>query len=489
MGFSYDGTNLNDGATYTCRREGSDVFTPPARRHVATPYASTPGGRLALVPPGMRVLRLGGHILGTSDASWESNKDALLKLLSRPKRRLVAGLADSRWTLATPRGVQVQQLGPALGTWSAEFEAEDAYLSAASPSADVRTPTLASTVALPSESGPYAVSYAVTPGGTAPATLRAVIVNQSGGVTPTRWWLRNVTPGLAPFEAVTADASVAAGSVIVIDGDRQYVLTASMANVLGWWPMEDASGTVRDFSGNSRDLTANGAIAYGQDGYLYGAIACGGTSSDYLESASAGLNRTGALTIMAWVKPTVTNVLQGFAGRGGSNLGYWLGANNAGKWAFTTGHTAFAISSTSRSAMTTAEWAFIAGVWDGTTLQSLYVNAELEASTGSASTAMGAAANNFRIGAPHYPGTGSAAPSAACIDEVAVLDVALTQAQLQSIYEDALPAYNGSRKVFTGVIPSLYPYVGSTNTIDLRADHGATAPTPRIALAWRARYE
>jgi hypothetical protein len=92
-------------------------------------------------------------------------------------------------------------------------------------------------------------------------------------------------------------------SSLLLDGSTDYANYIPDSNTVGYWKMDEESGTgayIEDYSSNSNNGTPTGTI-YIRDGRLGGARSFNG-SSDYI-SISPSTTVTGTFTVEAWAKP------------------------------------------------------------------------------------------------------------------------------------------------------------------------------------------
>lgn len=84
-------------------------------------------------------------------------------------------------------------------------------------------------------------------------------------------------------------------------------------SIVAWWDLNEASGTLRDRSGNLDDLTAHGTLAYGATGLIPSegasgkAINCNSTGGGLTGSGATDLDTLAGYTFEAWVKINDTN--------------------------------------------------------------------------------------------------------------------------------------------------------------------------------------
>lgn len=463
----------------------SGPFVLAPYQSVVTPYRTRPGGTILHQPPGPRTITLTGNIFGTvNTGAWETARDTLFRALSVPGQRLQAGWTADRGIIAHVTRLEAHVTGPAGGTWTAEFQTEDAYYSALSPSGLSATPTLTLAPGLMTY---YVAGAALTPGGSAPSPLRAIVTPQAGSVTPVLTSLTNASTANRPAMGVSGE--VAPGFALVVDGERRRTRVAATATVRGWWPLVEPSGTLLDASGSSRDLMAAG-VSYLQDGPAgrWPAVGFAGTTGSYAESAEATLGGTTALTASAWVYPTSTTTAV-VLGKAGTNQGYGLsvGTNPA---AFA-GTGSAAVTATG-PALPQNDWTFLALVANpGAALQlwmgSLTQRPQLVAQASLA--ALAASANAFRIGAGRNL-SNTVLPFIGRVAEPCVWSGVLTEAQLGNVWQyGPHGATDTPARSTAGTYLDLDPgTLGTANTVQVGAIHGSTAPTVRVFYTWRARW-
>ena len=340
-------------------------------------YGIRPGGRYTIATHGRRSCTLPIDVYGTSAESLENNVNTLKAVLYRRYKRLVAThiTGDDRFIIASLQNLPEPQLeGPELAHFTATFTAETPYFYAARPSSDVRTPTIATLYA--GDSSTRGQEFSLTPSGSTETPLRMVITVQAGSVTPTLLALTNRQRQLSWFSS----HSVAAGSCLVIDSQRSGVISASLSDVMGWWPLEGATSAeaVQDFSSNSRDLTVAGNPTEAQDGMIGACVDLDGVDDCYTQS-NAAFALTSAWTLAIWCNPDVVNANMGLMSRVNTAAGYSMRLNSSALFQVFQRPDANNIRTASATLPAIAgQWYFVVGTWDGTTLK-LYVNAELEA--------------------------------------------------------------------------------------------------------------
>ncbi len=162
--------------------------------------------------------------------------------------------------------------------------------------------------------------------------------------------------------------------------------TSLDANTMGMWHLDEASGTVIDFTGNHNDLSkVTGAPLYNQSGKFGTSLQFSGNSAVYINNdQQVGLGITGAITIDAWIYRTaaaVTNEAiiskwretgkkRAYALSVGSDnrLNFWVSSDGAAS-----------INTAAVSAIPLNQWVHVAGVYDGAKIY-VFQNGTLESS-------------------------------------------------------------------------------------------------------------
>lgn len=503
--YSYNSLNLNDGSVYTVTYdEGAEAQQWAPRRHIRQEYAASPGGVLLTNAPGMRVITLGGALLGNvTTGTWDTNRDALEKALSFPKRALIVSNLDTRRCIATCEELRTRVTGPFSGTWQATFVSESPYMESATPLVDTRTPTFAQVPVYRNQpsGNRYGLAWGLNIAGTDPAQLLSYIANQSGGVTGNQWYVRNRTTG----QDATPAAAVAAGSMLVVDGFRQWVYSSALTNIVGFWPFFDASGSPRDLSSNSRDLTVTGSLTYAQDGPLgfpHLVALTGFTNSNYLSNNAAAFGITGAMTFGAWVKADSFSGNRFIMSKASLNNG-WSLYMNASEFGVIVSNNVANRTITGMvmgASPIVATYYFVAGtfspsgsnnrlrIWVGTENQPPRIEGEVTA-VGGFSGNPTAGANDLLIGRGHNQFDGGANAFVGSICQPWVANVEMTEEELTDIWRYGLPAYNRSfPDGAVGMIPHLDPRRGSNNVFEVSAIHATTPHTTRVASAYRSQF-
>ncbi|GHC11140.1 LamG-like jellyroll fold domain-containing protein [Cerasicoccus arenae] len=181
-------------------------------------------------------------------------------------------------------------------------------------------------------------------------------------------------------------SSATSGEADAIEGEAP--------GLVAYWPFDEGAGSeTGDYSGNGLTGTILGSTSW-TTGKLNNALQFTGFSGDEVVAGTPGLlNITGAVTVMAWVKPVgVSNygVIAGIDESGGpSNDQYVLKTTTSGSHQLSfqvssggSGYTATdTVNLTTRSVGTTDGWVHVAGVFVPGEEVALYVNGEKVAST------------------------------------------------------------------------------------------------------------
>jgi hypothetical protein len=179
----------------------------------------------------------------------------------------------------------------------------------------------------------------------------------------------------------------------------------------------------------------------------------------YVYVPGTSLNFTGALTLQAWVRADPANgFFQTIAGKGDTS--YRLNMDENGHPRFADGQQSSG-DLVSVSRIDDGQWHQLAGVYDGTNSEYLYLDGQLAASTHSATIPVAGNIGDFWIGgAPDYPATRT---FSGVVDEVAVFNTALSAAQLQQMYRSATNAISP-----VSVSPVLQPVTRNGSILTLR---------------------
>lgn len=484
---SFDGTDLTTGNYRVLYAGTSNAAVAPSRL-VIEPYAMLPRAARLSRPPGPLVLPYVLRVDGArADGTLASRVDTLMKVLSREGKKLIGSFQDSRWVTATWMPTAPIEHGPYHAIIRGQFCAEQSYWQAATPSASVQTSAFSSLPLLAFETGTaYGYQLSLTPGGGAPTPVRCLYAI-TGANSPTRVSLRNRYP--VPPETLTASGGAASGNIIYFDPMLELVWTSSMGNVIGYWPFADASGTVTDFSTNSRDLSAAGGITYNQDGPEFGACTFNGTTGVF-NNTSASFALVANITAMGWVYFTTAGTLMGAFGKGANLGGFAVYKTASDVFAAGVGSSAATRIATGTTTVVVNRWYHVALVWDDSLdTVTLYLDGELEAQTSGAAFTVGGYSGDMLVGGVRDL-TATIRYWTGSITSVAVLNTNLTQSQVRKAMYYGLAGYNGT---LSSSEPGIWPQLhgensASTDPLEFRVTHASASPAGRVALGWRSQY-
>jgi len=248
---------------------------------------------------------------------------------------------------------------------------------------------------------------------------------------------------------ITTNANIAKAKVF-----SNSLRNALMMSLVSEWKLDEGSGTATADTwsgGNSGTLLDSGGACsatlcpqWQTTNCVYkDCLSFNGTGA-YIEVSgsnvsTSNLAMTGAITLSAWVKFNAAGTMQSIMGRGlgstgSGNYGYFLVRN------ITTNKLFFNVDSAttrnyidSSSAISDANWHYLAATWDGTTNANglkLYIDGKLDNQAASSSSAMGQPNYNFRIGddgGGNYPLNGF-------IDEARIFNATIPISQIKEQY-------------------------------------------------------
>lgn len=194
---------------------------------------------------------------------------------------------------------------------------------------------------------------------------------------------------------------------------------APPAGLVSWYRAE--------INGNDSGPAGNTATAVGSVGYAPASVGTGfslnGANGNYMQAPDVpAIDLTGGITLMAWIRPNALGgrVVDKITAGGGDG---WLLDTNGGVVRLIAGTR----SASGATPLPTGASSLVAGTYDGTAR--VYLNGALEA-TGTSGGAIPTNALTLKIGAAS---DGSHVFNG-LIDEVAIFNRALSQAEIQSIY-------------------------------------------------------
>jgi len=214
-------------------------------------------------------------------------------------------------------------------------------------------------------------------------------------------------------------------------------------NTINWGKSQKDSSVAASWSGDTDISGCSGAAGLAQidnlnsmsfDNLTNDVINCGNDSS---------LQITGAMTVSYWFKGQGGSGTVGGVGKLGNNgsRGFCLGMISSGTITFFIAPTASSLLSASYSHTTDTNWHHIVGVFNPSTSLELYFDGQLVDTTSTSTSSQYNASNNLQIGARGD----SNGFFNGLIDETALFNVALTDAEILSIY-NATAVVGGVKK-------------------------------------------
>ena len=245
--------------------------------------------------------------------------------------------------------------------------------------------------------------------------------------------------GLTPGSATSSQGSCASSGqvtscalgAIEVGGPTQQVFTD---HPLGFWRLGDAAGSssALDSSGNSLTGAVDPGVSFRQPGAISGDTAATfpGSGPAIVVPASAVLDLANAVSVEAWVRPTLAGQNGGIYEKtvnGWVNSQYMLFLE-AGVAKFRVRTASGALLPVDGPALGLNTWSHLVGTFDGSVLR-LYVNGALAATSAAAGPLNSGSGPSFlgRLGQNLYPFQGS-------IDEVAVFSGALSPDRVRAHY-------------------------------------------------------
>jgi hypothetical protein len=290
----------------------------------------------------------------------------------------------------------------------------------------------------------YSTNYKMT--GDPASTFRPAVPTVSCFETTTDGY-SNCTTG--PSELSTGGMVALCGGTGCYDrarfeiGDAPYQYDTSQSGLVSYWPMDETSGTtVEDVKGNNNGTATGTTIV---DGKYRKARSFNG-SSDYVEVPDdASLDITDTITITAWVK---WNTFKDYGtildkGTGGSastfNYGLWSYSSSNSYLRGWIGNGTSSQSIPLQSSLNTNQWYHVVFKFDGSYLY-LYINGS---ENNKIAQTLTPATNTepVRISKSSYVLDG-------LIDEVLIFNTALTQTQINTLYNTSRPVSNPSDTLY-----------------------------------------
>ena len=223
----------------------------------------------------------------------------------------------------------------------------------------------------------------------------------------------------------------------------QRVQNAVGAYAVGVWKFEESASPFKDSSSLGNTCSAGGGNTTQISGMVGFARNFNG-STNFLDCGnSANLDITNAITLEAWVKPTVDTSNHRIVSKQYSDVTtggscYQLGITSANKWRWSVGGV-FDVSVDS-TVPQSGKWHHVAGTYDRTNTR-VYVDG-VEVYTSKAYTAqIRSASQVLSIGCSVYDGSTNYCFKGG-IDEVKIYNQALSAAQIQQHYAEGISRYS-----------------------------------------------
>jgi hypothetical protein len=148
--------------------------------------------------------------------------------------------------------------------------------------------------------------------------------------------------------------------------------------LVGHWKLDDTSGTFADSSGYGNDGTQAGGVEYASTGIIGNAAGFDGTDDVISVPSDSSIEDFKALTLAAWVKPSISNGGNGrrVIYKDGDEYQILLGGADQLQMRLQTSAGSFTFQGTSSNGPNTG-WHHFAGTWDGATAK-VYVDGAFE---------------------------------------------------------------------------------------------------------------
>ncbi len=218
---------------------------------------------------------------------------------------------------------------------------------------------------------------------------------------------------------------LAAQSPFTAVSGRESAVTEVPSGLIGYWKLDEATGTVaHDFSGSGLNGALSG-VTLGQTGRVYNAMLFNGTNS-YAAASSTG---AAVFSVSAWVKPngTQTDGAGILSDSGGSDTNYRLVFNGGTTTLFGGIYSGAAWHNTPNSpALSTSSWSHVVFAFDGSSL-TLFVDAtRIGSTTWSGTPGHGDALYLGRYSTIYYNGY---------VDDVRIYNRALSATEVAQLYK------------------------------------------------------
>jgi len=245
-----------------------------------------------------------------------------------------------------------------------------------------------------------------------------------------------ITAGEYSIELVVSDEAQSSRDTVVIN------VNELSENLIAYWPLDESSGNIASEIINNIDATTNSGTSWSPgQGKIDGALVFNGATG---RAESASVNVPGSeMTITMWIKVPNYDEVEGriLSKANGTNANdhVWMVSQNGGsalRYRLNTGGaTTTLISNTGEIPID--EWIFVTARYDGSTMK-LFKNSVEIASTAQSGDIQQTAAN---IAIGNQPTGAGDRPFSGTIDDVRLYDIALSQQDIEDLYNDACANY------------------------------------------------
>jgi len=216
----------------------------------------------------------------------------------------------------------------------------------------------------------------------------------------------------------------------VIIGSNGKVTKRTETGLVGYWPMDEASGT------NIYDATSYGSNGSFYDAPLWSETSRGGYGLNFdgsndrvtISDSSAWDLITNEISICAWIRPDTgsTSSRRDIVARHGSADDWWLNLQDGGKVSFYAQNITGGVYKQSSGTVSENQWSHVVTTYNGS-LVTFFINGTFN-STSTASGSFIVSSNGVDISAGNGPFDG-------IIDDVRVYNRALSSSEVQALYE------------------------------------------------------
>jgi uncharacterized protein YjdB len=388
-------------------------------------------------------------VIVTNTMNGEATQQAVVMATFATATNVTVTAAVTNWTSSDTNVLIVNATGliTAVGGGSATISAEVAGITGTS--VVITVPLTAPTIT----QEPAATANILAGG-----TLHATVVNN--GLEPYSYsWFFNVSA--QPISGATAATltipnvqAANAGSYTVVVSNPYGSVTSTPTvltvitptpyqesllalNPLGYWPLDETSGTIAYDVAGGYNGTYVGNVSLGQTGPTnagFGPISLGAGfdgATAYVDIPEGPFNITNAVTLMAWVNVQAYPTFAGLFGHGDTS--YRTSVNGSGEPGANNG--TLPADATSPNNILDGNWHFVLYTYTGNTNNSkngsLYVDGALVANNSVGANPAGNALDVWIGGAPDY---GTARLLNANIAHAAIFAQAFTAADVQALY-------------------------------------------------------